>query len=775
MCFVLLKCSSMAKPESSSAKSLSSQNASASPAKNRSRLSYKTICPVETLISLIQKYHPTADTKPVYKAYRMAEKAHHGQVRKNGSPYITHPFKVACILAELKLDLNTIISGLLHDVVEDTPVSLKDIETHFGKTVAFLVDGVSKISQIHFKDSHHQDSENMRKMIVAMARDVRVILVKLADRLHNMRTLQYMSSEKQLKVAKETLEIYAPLASRLGIQPIKVELEDLGFKYSDPEAFSQLEAHIDSEKKEIDIYINKVIRILEQEMQKQNGLKGEVSGRPKNMYSIFRKMQSQNLEYGQVYDVLAFRILVQKLEECYKVLGMVHALWKPIPGRFKDYIAIPKQNGYQSLHTTILGEEGKRFEVQIRTHDMHLLAERGIATHWKYKRESVEQNTDFISRETLQKFHWLQDLVSLHQQSTHFGEFFESIKLDLFDQEIFVFTPKGDVKVFPKGASPIDFAYAVHTDLGRQITGAKVNKKMVPISYKLKSGDSIEIITSRTQVPSDEWLKHCVTSKAKAKIKSFLKREKRKEAIEIGRALWEKECKAYGLKPDKVFESSRWKKYARDQGFSGDAGLYSHLGYGKALAKDVLKHIVPTLVQKESEPHSYTSITQTNSTQILKPQRKGKSKTQSPVIVEGMSGVMVHFAKCCSPLPGDAISGFISRGKGIVVHRHSCKLFLSMESDRYVYLKWNVHLSPSAGEGFDVSIRLISQDVPGVMKSISEVFAKQNVNMFNVKANATKDRKSICHCKIKVKDLSQLQFLMDSLKALRDVLSVTRL
>jgi len=501
---------------------------------------------IEDLITRINKYYPTADLNVVHKAYRLAEKAHTGQYRKDGSPFFFHPLYVASILADLKLDLYTIVTGLLHDVVEDTSVSLDFIREQFNETVAFLVDGVSKVSQIDFKNTQKKDSENMRKMIVAMACDVRVILVKLADRLHNMRTLIHLPREKRLKVAQETLDIYAPLASRLGIHPIKVELEDLAFQHSDTEAYRSLVEKMDSEKKEMNQYISEVIQILKREIIDQMNLEAKITGRPKNLYSIYQKMITQNVDYSQVYDILAFRICLSKIEECYKVLGLIHSLWKPIPGRFKDYIAIPKQNSYQSLHTTVLGEKGKRIEVQIRTHEMHLLAERGIAAHWKYKTESW-QNKEAMDRNTLKQFNWLQDLVSLHQQNANSGEFLESVKMDLFDSDIYIFTPGGDVKEFTKGATTVDFAYCIHTDLGHRITGARVNSRLVPLKHKLKNGDTVEVITWKNQTPSEEWLKFCVTSKAKSKIKSFLKMESRKQAPEVRQRIIENELRGKDL------------------------------------------------------------------------------------------------------------------------------------------------------------------------------------------------------------------------------------
>ncbi|MDE0119288.1 MAG: bifunctional (p)ppGpp synthetase/guanosine-3',5'-bis(diphosphate) 3'-pyrophosphohydrolase [Bdellovibrionales bacterium] len=719
---------------------------------------------IEDLVKQIQIYYPSADLDMIHKAYTLAKRAHTGQYRKDGSPFMCHPLCVASILADLKLDLYTIVTGLLHDVVEDTSVDLDTIKEQFNDTVAFLVDGVSKVSQIQFKDTQKKDSENMRKMIVAMACDVRVILVKIADRLHNMRTLAHLPPEKRLKVAQETLDIYAPLASRLGIHSIKVELEDLAFQHSDSEAYYSLMKQIDSEKKDMQKYIAEVLHILEKEITTQMNMKVEVTGRPKNLYSIYQKMLTQNVDYNEVYDILAFRVCVDKVEECYKVLGLIHSLWKPIPGRFKDYIAIPKQNSYQSLHTTVLGEKGKRIEIQIRTHAMHILAERGIAAHWKYKTEAWKNKTT-LDNETLKQFNWLQDLVSLHRQNRHSGEFLESVKIDLFDSDIYIFTPGGDVKEFPKGATPIDFAYCIHTDLGHRITGAKVNGRLVPLKYKLRNGDTVEVITSKNQTPSEEWVKYCVTSKAKSKIKSFLKMEGRKRALEIGQRLMEKEMRNENLKIEDILKMPVCIKYMKEKGINTKEDLYTQLGYGKLLVKDLITTLLPEK-KKEDGDELDSSLFPIESTQ------KKRSETFCPVIVEGLGNILVHFAKCCRPLPGDAITGFISRGKGIVIHRQACHSLLSMDSERYVDVQWNQ--DRRIKHKHIVNIRVVSHDVPGVLKNFSEVFAEQNMNICNLKVSSNKDMKAVSIFSAEVQNLKQLQMVIRSLKSLKNVISVSR-
>ncbi len=722
---------------------------------------------LQELLTRIQTYYPSADLDIVEKAYNLAKKAHTGQTRKDGSHYITHPLAVACILADLQMDLYTIITGLLHDVVEDTSVSVTDIQKEFNSKVAFLVDGVSKISHLKFKSTYQQDSENMRKMVVAMSRDVRVILVKLADRLHNMRTLQYLPAERQNKIAMETLEIYAPLASRLGINSIKVELEDLAFKYSNPENYHSLVKQMDREKLEMENYIKEVIKILTREVKEKMNIQAEITGRPKNTYSIYQKMINQNLDYHEVYDVLAFRVCVDKVEECYKVLGVIHALWKPIPGRFKDYISIPKVNGYQSLHSTVLAEQGRRIEIQIRTFEMHLLAEKGIAAHWRYKSKSW-QSMSSVDEETLKKFNWLQDLVSLHKGNQHFSEFLESVKTDLFDKEIYIFTPKGEVKEFPTGATPIDFAYSIHTDLGHKVSGAKVNGRLVPLKYKLKNGDKVEITTSKQQSPSEEWLKYCVTSKAKSKIKNFLRMESRVKAIDIGQKLFEKELRNRKIKLDTVFNTLEWAKYMKENGLNKKEDIYIRLAYGKVLVQDLFSILMPELTKL-----THTDVLPgTFQREAEYSQQDTGDKNTCPVMVDGMGNIMVHFAKCCRPLPGDSIIGFISRGKGITVHRHSCAILLSMESARYVDVQWNI--SPKTKHKHISLIQIVVNNVPGVLNKVSAVFAEESVNIFHLMVSHTKDMKSIIQLNVEVRNLQQLQELIKSLRSTKHIISVSR-
>lgn len=554
---------------------------------------------IEELLEVISLDYSSEALSSIEKAFKFSEKAHQGQVRRSGEPYIFHPLSVAYILAQLKLDAATVMTGLLHDTVEDTDVTTKDIENEFGEIVAHLVEGVTKITQMKFRNTHEKQGENIRKMIVAMGKDVRVILVKLADRLHNMRTLNHMPYQKQAHIAQETLDIYAPLASRLGINSLKVELEDLSFRYAFPDMYYELAQKVAKKKKEREKYIDDVKRGLAKELSSRTSMSFDISGRPKHLYSIYKKIKMQNIEYEQVYDVLAFRVLVNTMPECYEVLGVVHALWKPIPGRFKDFIAMPKANNYQSLHTTVIGPGVERIEVQIRTEEMHLIAEKGIAAHWSYKEDS--RGGRAMNDEIIEKYNWLRELITLHQQTSSSDEFLENVKTDLFDTEIYVFTPKGDVKEFPEGATPIDFAYSVHTDVGSKVVAARVNGKIVPLKYQLQNGDKVEIITSKNQTPSKDWLNYSVTSRTRSKIRAFIKKEQRERAFSLGKELLDKSFRKAGGSTNKYFKGVDFDNFLKDQGCSAEEDLYIKVGYGKLMPKTVIENLMPVTTEKEKE------------------------------------------------------------------------------------------------------------------------------------------------------------------------------
>ena len=723
---------------------------------------------VDELLEIIRANSPNADLEFIRKAYAFSEKAHSGQIRRSGDPYIIHPLGVAAILAELKLDLATIATGLLHDTVEDTEVTLQDIENNFGATVRHLVDGVTKISLMKFRNTHEKQGENIRKMIVAMGKDIRVVLVKIADRLHNMRTLNHMPPEKQARIAVETLDIYAPLASRLGINAIKVELEDLSFRYAYPEAYYGLAQKVATKRREREKYIEDVRKMLTSELEKRTRFKYEVFGRPKHLWSIYKKMQARSIDYEQVYDVLAFRVNVGSVAECYEVLGLVHSLWKPIPGRFKDFIAMPKNNNYQSLHTTVIGPGAERIEIQIRTFEMHQVAERGIAAHWQYK-EGAGHHEE-IDLDSLKKFNGLRELVREHQENPDADEFLENIKSDLFEGEIYVFTPKGDVKDLPEGSTPIDFAYAVHTDVGNRITSARVNGKMVALKHRLHSGDTIEVITSKTQTPSKDWLKSCVTTKAKSKIRQFVKTEARKRAFELGREILDKSMRKAGLSLARALEKPEFPKFARDHGCATPDDLFVKVGYGAItpqLVIDGLKIALPE--EKEAPKEDVGFIKKAFQAAIGR-----KKETGSLIRVDGMNDVLVRFAKCCNPIPGDAILGFITLGRGIVIHRADCPKAFELDQARRMDVEWS-HTQTAPDVGRTVTIRVVSHDTAGLLKLMSEIFAVHGMNILNAQARTTKDLKAICTFDVSVRNTEQLATVMSDLSKLKGVIGVTRM
>ncbi len=729
---------------------------------------------IEDLIEKVKTYDPTADLASIEKAYRFSEKAHDGQFRRSGEPYVTHPLGVAAILADLHLDTATIITGLLHDTVEDTIATLKDVEREFGKTVSELVDGVTKISQLGFRNTHEKQGENIRKMIVAMGKDVRVVLVKLADRLHNMRSLAAMPYEKQVRIAQETLDIYAPLAGRLGIMSIKTELEDLSLRYSKPDMYYQLANQVAKRKSEREKYIDDVKRLLSNELSAHTKIKFEVLGRSKHLFSIYKKMQARQLDYEQIHDLLAFRVVVATVGECYEVLGHVHSLWKPIPGRFKDFIAMPKVNNYQSLHTTVLGPGAERIEIQIRTRDMHMVAERGIAAHWKYKEGKAGGGTSATSQaQSEKKFEWLRDLVSLHQQVGSPDEFLETVKTDLFDREIYVFTPKGEVRELPDGSTPIDFAYAVHTDVGHRCSGAKVNGRIVPLKHKLRNGDTIEVITKPDQTPSKDWLKYCVTTRAKSKIRWFVTNQERKRAAELGRDILDKEFAKYKLAKDQYLRASKeFDRIAKHFKVHDLDDLHVQIGYGKIVANEVLLTFEPDLkppVAEEEKPKTFLEKVFSNANAA----GKKNAKSKSIIRVDGLDDLLVRFARCCNPIPGDPISGFITRGRGITIHRSDCEKAFEVDNERRIDVDWTVDTTPE-GQTRNVRVRVISQDIPGLLKSMTETFSARSANILNVQARTTKDKKAVCQFEISVRDKNHLSQVIADLQKIPGIIAVER-
>lgn len=723
----------------------------------------KVVKTPEEALQLLKKniliYYPQADFERLDKAFKFSKDHHQGQLRRSGDAYIMHPLGVALVLSEMHMDLDTIITGLLHDTVEDTLATLEAVEKLFGPVVTKLVDGVTKISQMSFKNTHEKQSENIRKMIVAMGRDIRVIIVKLADRLHNMRTLNHMPLDKQISIAQETLDIYAPLANRLGIGWVKIELEDLSLRYLKPEIYFNLASKVSKKRKEREKYIQEVIDSLESELRKDGVADAKVLGRPKHFYSIYKKMEESNISYEQVYDVIAFRILVDNVVQCYTALGIIHNIWKPVPGRFKDFIAMPKANNYQSLHTTVIGPGGERIEVQIRTHEMQLIAERGIAAHWKYKEGGVDKETE-------KKFEWLHNLIQAHQQLKDPSEFLESIKTDLFAGDVYVFTPRGDIMEFPFGSTPLDFAYAVHTDVGNKTVAAKINGKIVPLKHKLKNGDTLEIITAPHQKPSKDWLKIAQTSRARSKIRAFIKSEERARSISLGKEIVEKNFKKHGLHFDTYIKGPHLEKMLKDLGLGEVNDIFVRVGYGKISPLRLIEIIAPEKLQAANQPEEPDSFLK----KVFKSAIEKTKSNRSAIKIHGMTDILVRFAKCCSPIPGDPIVGFISRGRGITVHLADCPKAYDKDAERRVDVEWGL-----AEDNERVAkIRVVCVDVPGLLQKMSETFTGMGINIHQAQVRTTKDNKAISQFEVNIKNISQLNKALKALEGIKGVISVER-
>jgi len=720
------------------------------------------------ILQRVASYHPDPDLDIIKKAYVYSAKVHQGQLRKSGEPYLVHPLEVAGLLAELKLDEASIVTGLLHDTIEDTLATPEELTELFGQEVAQLVDGVTKLSKFSASATLSQEekqAENFRKMIIAMAQDIRVILVKLADRTHNMRTLDHMAEEKQARIAQETLDIYAPLANRLGISWIKTELEDLSFKYLKPQEFRELQDRVAKRKSEREQYIEDVLDLIRQKMQ-EHGISGEVSGRFKHLYSIFKKMKAHGIEFDQVPDVIAFRLIMPTIPACYEALGIIHQTWKPVPGRFKDFIAIPKPNMYQSLHTTVIGPLSERVEVQIRTAEMHKVAEEGIAAHWAYK-----EGKTLISKDD-EKFAWLRQLMEWQQDLKDPKEFLETVKVDLFSEEVFVFTPRGDVKSLPRGATPVDFAYTIHSDVGHRCVGAKANGKIVPLRYKLKNGDSVEVLTAPAAHPSKDWLTFVKTSRAQQKIRAFIKQQQREKSLQLGRELVDREFRRFGLNLNKLIKQGELKKPAEDLGYRVEDDLLAAVGYGKIAAQQLVQKLVPAERLAEETPKptpdagngAVSKIADFAKKLVARPSRSGVS-------IGGVDDVLVRFGRCCNPVPGDPIAGFITRGRGVTVHTVTCEKALATDPERRVEVSWDVRGDFKR----PVTIRVLTADRPGLLADISNTFSKKGVNISQANCRATGDDRAVNTFEVVIKDLKQLTDLMRTIEQLHGVFSVERI
>lgn len=709
------------------------------------------------LVEKVQTYYPAADVDLLRKAYDFSAKVHKGQKRLSGEPYLVHPMAVANIIADLKLDVPSIVGGLLHDTVEDTLTSLEELTSLFGREVGSLVDGVTKLSRTNFNSREEKQAENFRKMLLAMGKDVRVILIKLADRIHNMRTLSHMPVEKQLLTAQETLDIYAPLSHRLGIAWIKSELEDLALKHLHPEIYHQLKRNVAKKKTDREKYIDEVISIINKKLDAE-GIEAEITGRPKHFYSIYQKMESQNLLYDQIYDLVAFRILVDTPRECYETLGIIHAQWRPVPGRFKDYIALPKPNMYQSLHTSVIGPYGERIEIQIRTHEMHRIAEEGIAAHWRYKEGEDFQVSD------IQRFAWLRQLLEWQENLQDPQEFLHSLKDDLFSTELYVFTPKGDLLNFPKGSTIVDFAYRIHTEVGNHCSGARVNGQVVSLKYLLRSGDTVEIISTQQQVPSREWLKWVKTPRAKSKIRNWLKSQQRERSVALGREILESDLHRYRLDYGTLRSEGKIDWLTKELALKDEEAFLAALGYGRITTRQVLTKLVPPekldAGTKKAEGSLETLF------RLVSSQRQGLG-----IRVKGIDeDVLLRFALCCHPLPGERIVGFITRGRGVTVHTVGCPTVLESDPHRKVEVSWE-----ETGQApRPVKIEVTCVDQPGLLAAISSAITSADANIARAQIRTFSGQKALNSFEVMIKDSEHLTKVLENISKVRGVYKAVR-
>ncbi|MBU8916584.1 bifunctional (p)ppGpp synthetase/guanosine-3',5'-bis(diphosphate) 3'-pyrophosphohydrolase [Neobacillus sp. 114] len=720
----------------------------------------------DQVIDKTRKYLNEEHVELVKKAYDFAKHAHRDQYRKSGEPYIIHPIQVAGILADLEMDPSTVAAGFLHDVVEDTNVSLKDIEHTFNAEVAMLVDGVTKLGKIKYKSHEEQQAENHRKMFVAMAQDIRVILIKLADRLHNMRTLKHLPLEKQRRIANETLEIFAPLAHRLGISTIKWELEDTALRYLNPQQYYRIVNLMKKKRAEREQYLDDVIDEVKERLSDVS-IKADLSGRPKHIYSIYRKMALQNKQFSEIYDLLAVRIVVNSIKDCYAVLGIIHTCWKPMPGRFKDYIAMPKPNMYQSLHTTVIGPKGDPLEVQIRTSDMHRIAEFGVAAHWAYKEgKSLSESSSFE-----QKLTWFREILEFQNDTANAEEFMESLKIDLFSDMVFIFTPKGDVIELPSGSVPIDFAYRIHSEIGNKTIGAKVNGKMVTLDYRLKTGDIIEILTSKHSYgPSQDWLKLAQTSQAKNKIRAFFKKQRRDENVVKGRELVEKEIRNLEFDIKEILTPDNLKKVAEKFNFTNEEDMYAAVGYNGVTALQVANRLTEKWRKKRDQEQSASLA---NAITDLKafPQSK---KRESGVRVQGIDNLLIRLSRCCNPVPGDEIVGYITKGRGVSVHRSDCtNIDTGDAQSRLIQVEWESALNDR--KEYNVDIEISGYDRRGLLNEVLQAVNETKTNISAVSGKTDRNKMAMINMSIAIHNVAHLQKVVDRIKQISDIYSVRRM
>jgi GTP pyrophosphokinase len=721
---------------------------------------------IEQLLEKAGSYLKSQDLDRIREAYEFAFQAHEGQVRKSGEPYIQHPLAVAEILVNMQMDATSVIAALLHDVVEDTKVSLETIEKHFGKSCAMLVDGLTKLEKIRFKSKEEQQNENYRKMFVAMAKDIRVILIKLADRLHNMRTLKYQSEENQRRIAHETLEIFCPIAHRLGISAIKWEMEDIALRFLNPQQYYRIVNLMQKKRAEREQYIKDVIAEIRAKMEEM-GIHGDISGRPKHIYSIYTKMVKRNKQFNEIYDLLAIRVIVDNIKDCYATLGIIHTLWKPMPGRFKDYIAMPKPNMYQSLHTTVVGPNGEPLEVQIRTWEMHRTSEYGIAAHWAYKEGTAVPAGSFE-----EKMNWFRQILELQNEADNASEFVESLKMDFFSDLVYVFTPKGEVIELPAGSVPLDFAYRIHTEVGNRTIGAKVNNRIVPLDYRLNTGDIVEILTSKHSYgPSRDWLKIAQTSHARSKIRQWFKKEKREENVAKGREAIERELKRLGFDPPSLMTDDKMLEVAKKFNFNDVEDMLAAIGYGGITAAQICTRLTEKLRKESEEANALQSAGEIKE---VKPSGERKSHPAHGVRVKGVDNVLVRFARCCNPVPGDRITGYITRGRGVSVHREDCANLpeaVGEDGERVIEVDW----VDSVDANYSVEIEITGHDRRNLLNEVLQAVSESKTTISAVSGRSDKNKLALIHMTILIRNIDHLHSVVEKIKRVQDVYSVQRI
>ena len=733
----------------------------------------------QELIRSVLKYHPSTDISMIEKAYQVASKAHEGQVRKSGEPYIIHPICVAIILADLELDKESIVAGLLHDVVEDTPMTTEDLAKLFGDEVALLVDGVTKLGQLSYSaDKVDEQAENLRKMFLAMAKDIRVILIKLADRLHNMRTLKYMKPEKQKEKARETMDIYAPIAQRLGISKVKIELDDLALKYLEPEVYYDLVAQIADKKSVREKFVREIVAEVKRHMENAN-IEADVQGRVKHFFSIYKKMVNQDKTLDQIYDLFAVRILVDSVKDCYAALGVIHEMYKPIPGRFKDYIAMPKPNMYQSLHTTVIGPKGQPFEIQIRTYEMHRTAEYGIAAHWKYKETGGSTQQNIEGKDSAEaKLTWLRQILEWQRDETDNREFMSLLKsdLDLFSESVYCFTPGGDVKTLPNGSNPIYFAYSIHSAVGNKMIGARVNGKLVPIDYVIKNGDRIEIITSQnSKGPSRDWLNIVKSTQAKNKINQWFKTEFKEDNIIKGKDMIAQYCKMKGIVLTQIMKPEYQESVLRKYGFRDWDSVLAAVGHGGLKEGQVVNKMV-----EESEKAKKKNVTDAKIMESVgdaKEQKIRIAKAGKGIVVKGIDDVAVRFSKCCNPVPGDEIVGFVTRGRGVTIHRTDCVNVLHLaesERERLIDAEWQSGAQTSAGEKYTTEIKIYGNNRTGLLVDISKILTERGIDVTSMNVRTSKQGTATITMSFDISSVDELNRIIDRLRQVESVLDIER-